>query len=173
MKDIQKRIKTYSNELIFLIAGTATMGSLILSQVSGFIPCELCWYQRIAMFPLAVIAGVAVLRNDKLAYLYVLPLSIVGGAIALYQSILQWGLISFDITECSLTAVSCAEPEIKWLGFLTIPFGALLAFTAITSVALLGRRTKSDLKGKDMFWKTLSVIFAVSALGAITAKLFI
>ena len=57
----------------WMAALIATLGSLYFSEVKGFIPCDLCWYQRIFMYPLAVILGIAVYRGDKSAAWYALP----------------------------------------------------------------------------------------------------
>lgn len=118
-------------ELAFVISGAATLASLVLSNILDYPPCDLCWYQRILMFPLPVIFGVAILRRDKLAYLYVWPMIAVGAALALYQSLLQWGVITETSATCSLTSISCADPAINWFGFLTIPFGALMSFVGL------------------------------------------
>lgn len=134
-------IETQSYELAFLLATSATLASYVLSEVIEFVPCTFCWYQRILMFPLPLILGAAVLRRDKLAYFYVLPLSVIGMAVSGYHSLLQWGVISEgEVSSCSLIGPSCGEPEILWLGFLTIPFGAFLTFTGISSLMYLSAR---------------------------------
>ncbi len=88
------------------------------------------------MFPLPLILGAAVLRKDKLAFVYVLPLSVIGMLVSSYHSLLQWGIIKEVVDTCSLTGPSCAEPEIMWFGFLSIPFGAFLVFTSISILML-------------------------------------
>ncbi|MHB8893193.1 MAG: disulfide bond formation protein B, partial [Candidatus Limnocylindrales bacterium] len=84
----------------------ATSGSLFLSEVLGYPPCVLCWYQRIAMYPLVAIIAVAILRRDARLHLYVLPLSLVGLAIALYHNLLYIGVIPETGTVCR-AGVSC------------------------------------------------------------------
>src|ERR1700748_1234388 len=74
----------------WLAALTATLGSLYFSEIKGFIPCDLCWYQRICMYPLAVILGIAVYRGDRSITRYVLPLAAVGALIALWHNIEIW-----------------------------------------------------------------------------------
>ncbi len=112
----------------WLVSIAATLGSLYFSEVVGWTPCELCWYQRIMMYPLVIILGVAILHKDTQVHKYVLPMTIVGGAISLYHYLLQWGLVT--TSTCGIDATSCAVGE-KWFGFLTIPLLALIAFVLI------------------------------------------
>jgi disulfide bond formation protein DsbB len=123
-----------SRHVALLAAWVATCGSLFFSQVLHWPPCELCWYQRILMYPLAIILGVGILRRDRGVHLYVLPLSIAGIAVALYHHLLiktNW----FPPPSC-LAGIPCDVDYLNWLGFVTIPFLALVAFTIIT-VAML------------------------------------
>ena len=62
----------------FLIALAATLGALFIGEVLGQTPCTLCWYQRIAMFPLVPILGLSLWRGDGMARLYGLPLALAG-----------------------------------------------------------------------------------------------
>jgi disulfide bond formation protein DsbB len=119
-----------SRHVALLAAWIATCGSLFFSQVLGWPPCELCWYQRILMYPLALVLGVGILRRDRGVHLYVLPLSIAGIAVALYHHLLiktNW----FPPPSCS-AGVPCNVDYLNWLGFVTIPFLALTAFAIIT-----------------------------------------
>ena len=136
---IKKLVEWAQSNLIFIgwvVALGALIGSLALSEVMDLVPCTLCWYQRIAMFPLAFILGVGELRKDRNAAYYVLPLSVIGGVIALYHSLLQWGIIQEVVTTCTVDS-SCAVPQINWLGFITIPFMALVTFVVISALMLL------------------------------------
>ncbi len=136
---IKKVTNSIFNDLIFItwiVALVATIGSLGLSEVMNLTPCTLCWYQRILMFPLAFILGVGVYRKDTNAAYYGLPLSIVGGLIALYHSLLQWGIIKEVVSTCSIDS-SCAVPQINWLGFITIPFMSFLSFLVISALMFL------------------------------------
>ena len=118
--------------LAFLIALTATGGSLYFSQVAGLEPCTLCWYQRIAMYPLVLILGLAAWRVDVGIRRYVAPLAGVGAFIAAYHVVLQ-RLPGLPTVSCSLTA-PCNAIELERFGFVTIPFMALVAFLAILTV---------------------------------------
>src|SRR5690349_10394961 len=74
--------------IALLAAWIAMCGSLFFSQVFGWPPCDLCWYQRILMYPLALVLGVGILRGDRGVYLYVLPLSVLGACVSLYHYLL-------------------------------------------------------------------------------------
>ncbi len=139
---VEKLIKLVKDNLIFigwLVALGSVIGSMGFSEIMNLKPCALCWYQRAFMFPLAFILGVGVYRKENTSAYYVLPISIVGMIIAFYHTLLQWGIIKEVITTCSIDS-SCAEPQINWLGFITIPFMSFLAFLAITIIMYLQAR---------------------------------
>jgi disulfide bond formation protein DsbB len=130
--------------LAWVAALIATIGSLYFSEVRHFIPCTLCWYQRIFMYPLAVILGIAFYRNDKGIAIYALPLSIVGMIISGYHTALQKIPYLQQFEMCS-SGVPCSEDYINWLGFITIPILALIAFSIITiSLVLVARSQKEE-----------------------------
>ena len=106
-------------------AAIATAGSLYLSLGLGLVPCELCWYQRVLMYPLVVVLGVAAFEGRAGVYRTVLPLSVLGLLIAAYHSYLQ-----VTVTSCGFTG-DCAAVQLRVLG-LTIPNLSLLAFALIT-----------------------------------------
>lgn len=129
--------------LAWLAAIIATLGSLYFSEVMHFIPCMLCWYQRIFMYPLAIILGIAFYRNDQGIYRYVLPLSIIGMLISGYHTLLQ-KLPYLQQFEMCTTGVPCSKDYINWLGFITIPLLAFIAFTIITvSLLILSSRQRA------------------------------
>jgi len=123
----------------WMVAVAATAGSLTLSEAFHFVPCALCWYQRIVMFPLVAVLAVGILKHDDNAADYALPLAGLGMLIAGYHTLLQWGIIHESIAPCVAT-VACTVKQVNWLGFITIPFMSLLAFSAITGCLLLYRR---------------------------------
>ncbi|CRK81698.1 disulfide oxidoreductase [Neobacillus massiliamazoniensis] len=130
--------------LAWITAIIATLGSLYFSEVRHFIPCTLCWYQRIFMYPLAIILGVAVYRNDKGIYKYVLPLSIIGMVLSGYHVLLQKVPYLQHFEMCT-TGVPCSKDYLNWLGFITIPLMAFIAFTIITiCLVLLSRKEKNE-----------------------------
>ena len=121
--------------LAWIIALLATVGSLFFSEVMGYPPCVLCWYQRIAMYPLVfVIAAGIVLRDGRVKF-YALPLALAGLVISVYHNLLYYGLIPDSITPCT-QGVSCTDTQIEWFGFVTIPMMSLAAFV-IMSICLL------------------------------------
>lgn len=113
--------------------------SLYFSEILKLPPCVLCWYQRIALYPLVVIIPVGILKKDKNLPLYVLPLSILGMVIALYHNLLYYGVIPENIDPCT-AGVSCTTKLIEWFGFITIPLMSLAAFTLITVCMLVYRK---------------------------------
>jgi disulfide bond formation protein DsbB len=126
----------------WLAAVIATLGSLYFSEVLHFIPCTLCWYQRIFMYPLAIILGVAFYRNDKDIYRYTIPLSIIGLLISGYHILLQKVPYLQQFEMCK-TGVPCSKDYLNLLGFITIPMMAFAAFTIITiCLALLASRRR-------------------------------
>lgn len=126
--------------LAWVTALFATLGSLYFSEVMGFIPCTLCWYQRILMYPLAVILGIAFYRNDQQIYKYALPFSIFGILLSAYHTALQKVPYLQQFEMCK-TGIPCSKDYLNWLGFITIPMMALVAFIIITiSLVVLSRK---------------------------------
>jgi disulfide bond formation protein DsbB len=124
--------------LAWAIALTAMLGSLFFSEVMLLPPCVLCWYQRIAAYPLVLIIGVGIILRDRRLKWYALPLSVIGFLIAAYHNLLYYGFIPQEITPCT-EGVPCNAVQIEWLGFITIPLLGLGCFSAITVLLLLHR----------------------------------
>jgi disulfide bond formation protein DsbB len=119
------------------VALVATLGSLYLSEIVHLIPCKLCWYQRIAMYPIALIALLAAWRKDASARLYIVALAAIGGGIAIWhRAMQQWP--SLDSGACAAVGPPCSAPYIKEFGFVTIPYMALSAFLLILALAWAG-----------------------------------
>jgi disulfide bond formation protein DsbB len=110
------------------IATFATLGSLFFSEVMEFPPCVLCWYQRIAMYPLVLIFLVGSFQPVRSSFAFSLPLVLVGWITAIYHLLLLYGIIPETASPC-MQGVSCSTDYINWLGFITIP---LLSFTAFS-----------------------------------------
>jgi len=113
------------------IALVATVGSLFFSEVMGLPPCVLCWYQRIAMYPLVLIIGSGIITQDTRMRFYALPLCVSGLIISIYHNLLYYGILPESIIPCT-AGVSCTSRQIEWLGFITIPLMALTAFLCLT-----------------------------------------
>jgi disulfide bond formation protein DsbB len=125
--------------LSWLVASVATLGSLFFSDVMGLAPCVLCWYQRIALFPLVLVLGAGLLSFDAAVFRYALPLAVAGWLVALYHSLLDWGLLPKDVQPCT-GGVPCTDRNLELLGFLSIPLMSLLAFSGIVALLLVARR---------------------------------
>ncbi len=119
------------NYLAWAVALTSTLGSIFLSRFVNFVPCELCWYQRILMFPLVAIIAVGILRKDKKLPYYALPLSITGLLVAIYHNLLYYRVIPESISPCRID-IPCTSRQLELLGFITIPLLSLISFAIIT-----------------------------------------
>lgn len=125
----------------WIVSVVATLGSLYFSEIREFIPCELCWYQRILMYPLALMLGIATFNNDFRVKKYVLPMAVIGWFISLFHY-LQQKVPGFAAIKPCASGVPCNTQYINWLGFITIPFLALTAFTLIIIFMLMIRNSK-------------------------------
>lgn len=116
--------------LAFGVVFFATVSSLFFSSVAGFVPCALCWWQRIFLYPQVILLGLALWKKDSGVVLYGIVLSIIGGVIAIYHTYLQFG--GSPILPCSANvAASCAQRYFLEFGYVTIPTMALTSFTLI------------------------------------------
>lgn len=135
-------LRKFAIYIAFIQAWIATLGSLYLSEILHWRPCILCWYQRILMYPLIVILGIAIIRRDKNVVFYVLPLTVLGSIIAFYHYLLQMTPLS-KITPVSCGAYGpCKEVQALFLGFITVPFLSLTAFLVISLMMLVLYRAK-------------------------------
>jgi disulfide bond formation protein DsbB len=116
--------------LAWLIASVSTLGALFLSQVVGIVPCVLCWYQRIFMFPLVFVLAAGLFPFDAGIVRYALPLTVVGWMIAFFHVLIVAGVVPESIRPCA-QGVPCKDQQIEWFGFLTIPLFSLIAFSLI------------------------------------------
>jgi disulfide bond formation protein DsbB len=130
-------------QLILVVALVATLGSLYLSEVANFVPCTLCWYQRIAMYPLVPLALVAVVRRESPARMapYVLALAIPGGLVSIYHALIE-RFPDLDSGACAV-GVPCSFIWVERFGYLTIPVMALSAFALISLLAVVSLRSLS------------------------------
>jgi disulfide bond formation protein DsbB len=130
---LRKQLQSISLELATMVAMGATLGSLYFSEVQNFVPCVYCWYQRIAMYPLALILLIATIRRDKNIIPYALSLSLSGVALSAYHYQLQ--LFPEQSSSCGLDA-SCTYRWIEVFGFVTIPLLALTSFAFISMILI-------------------------------------
>ena len=127
----------------WLIASIATLGALFLGEVMGVPPCNLCWYQRIFMFPLMLILPLGLFPFDRRMIRYALVLAGPGWLIALFHQLLALGVIPESIKPC-MPGIPCSETTLRWFGFVTIPTLSLAAFSVLLSlfaIALFRTRT--------------------------------
>jgi disulfide bond formation protein DsbB len=126
----------------FIVALGGVLGSLIYSEIIGFEPCRLCWYQRVALFPIALLSGIAVIKKHSWITLYGLVLSIIGGIIAIYHIILEKNLFG-EATNlpCAADAVSCTVQYVYVFdGLITIPSMSFVVFFALFTVFFIGSK---------------------------------
>jgi disulfide bond formation protein DsbB len=138
--DVLDQISSSALMLAWLVATTATAGSLYLSEVAGYNPCRLCWWQRYAMYPLILVLGFAIIRRVRIATWVGLAMTTVGAGIATYHVIIQ-RLPDLGSGACSVSA-PCTGRYMEELGFITIPTMALVGF--ITIGVLLSLRLTRD-----------------------------
>ncbi|MFL2673589.1 MAG: disulfide oxidoreductase [Dehalococcoidia bacterium] len=134
----------YDNSVVFswAIATLATFGSLFYSEVSGFIPCTFCWYERIAMYPLVLILGIGIIKKNHEVWIYAFPFSLIGLLVSIYHYQLQMFPDQSSIS-CS-TDVSCSGSWILEFGFVTMPFMALSTFLLISVLLLIPNIIKKE-----------------------------
>lgn len=125
------------------VALTSTLGSLYFSEVANFVPCNLCWYQRIAMYPLAVILLVGALRRDSGVRWYAVPLAAIGAAISTYHVLVE-RFPSLESSNVCSVAVPCNFVWFEEFGFVTLPYMALSAFLLILVLVTLPAAVADD-----------------------------
>ncbi len=125
------KLQSNSMYLAWLTALIATLGAFFIGEIMGRTPCVLCWYQRIAMFPLALILGLACFKSDHKIRYYVIPLAAIGGSIALWHSLLFAGIVSEPIRPCERSGPSCSGADQVLFEILPLPYLSLFAFSAI------------------------------------------
>lgn len=135
-------LKKYVLYLAFFQALAGMLGSLFFSEILHFPPCSLCWYQRIALYPLVVIFGVAILKKDRLVQYYAWPLIGAGWIIALYHNSLYYNILPEAAAPC-IAGISCTTKFIEWFGFITIPFLSLISFTTLGLLMLIYQKVNS------------------------------
>jgi disulfide bond formation protein DsbB len=136
-------MKKYLLIIALVQAIIAMLGSLYFSEIEHYIPCVLCWYQRICMYPLVPIILVGLWENNPGIYKYVLPLGLVGWGIAFYHNLLYYNFIPESVYSCT-NGISCTTKYIEWFGFVTIPLLSLVAFTVIIISMIFYARSKDQ-----------------------------
>jgi disulfide bond formation protein DsbB len=134
---VREALWGYELWLAFLVSAIATGGSLFFSEVANFIPCELCWYQRIFMYPLSIVTLLAALANDHRVARYLLPLPVIGAGVSVYHLLVENGVVN-EAQSCKFSAPGgCATKWINEFGYVTIPTLALTGFALVFGFLLL------------------------------------
>jgi len=128
----------------FIVALTATLGSLFYSEIAGYQPCVLCWYQRIFMYPEVILLGTALWKKDKSIINYSITLSIIGALIAFYHYLIQIGVVEGVACGVAGYTVSCAKIFVLVFGYIGLPLMALTAFLLIITSLLFAKFTRSN-----------------------------
>ena len=127
--------------LAFLVSLIATLGSLFFSEIMNFIPCSLCWYQRIFMYPLVFIFLINLLFPDDKVFKYAFTLGFIGWLISVYHNLLMFKIIPEKLSPC-VQGVPCSVDYINWLGFITIPLLSFFAYTIILILLIILKKGK-------------------------------
>jgi disulfide bond formation protein DsbB len=136
LESLRTAIWGYELWTAFAVSSIATGGSLFFSEIAHFVPCELCWYQRICMYPLSIITLLAAIRGDFRVARYLLPLPLVGACVSVYHLLVENGVVG-QSTACLVSAPGgCATKWINEFGYVTIPTLALTGFVIL--IELLG-----------------------------------
>ncbi|MDP3764081.1 MAG: disulfide bond formation protein B [bacterium] len=114
--------------LVIVLGGI--FGSLFYSEIAGYAPCSLCWWQRVFLYPQAIILGLALIKKDLAVTRYIKTLSLFGLVISAYQSLLQMGLVPSII--CGTSSISCAQRYFINFGYITLPLMGFTAFLLLT-----------------------------------------
>ncbi len=124
----------------WIIATIATLGSLFFSEVLGYPPCVLCWYQRICMYPLCFIFMIGMFPLNKTVTRYAFPLSITGWLISFYHNLLYYKILPESSGPC-VKGISCTTVFFNWFGFITIPLLSMISFSLILILIYLTHRS--------------------------------
>jgi len=120
----------------WLVASASTLGALFFGEVMRLPPCVLCWYQRIFMFPLALILPIGLFPFDRKVVRYALPLAVIGWMFAVFHLLLIAGVIPESIKPCT-QGVPCSATVIEWFGFVNIPLLSVVAFSTIIALLIV------------------------------------
>lgn len=136
-------LKKHALYIAWITALIATLGSLYFQYVMSFPPCILCWYQRIAIYPLIVIIPIGIFKRDAVLPLYIMAVSFVGLVISIYHNLLYYKIIPESLAPC-VQGISCTTKFIEWFGFLTIPLLSLLSLLIVFVCGILAYKNLGE-----------------------------
>ena len=137
LRAVRSALWGYELWAAFVVAAIATGGSLFFSEIAHFFPCELCWYQRICMYPLSITTLLVALWGDHRAARYLLPLPIVGAGVSIYHILIENKVIAEPHQCLASAAGGCATKWINEFGYMTIPTLALTGFVLLIGFLVL------------------------------------
>jgi disulfide bond formation protein DsbB len=144
LRAVRNALWGYELWAAFVVAAIATGGSLFFSEIAHFVPCELCWFQRICMYPLSILTLLAAFRADYRIARYLLPLPVVGAGISIYHLLVEEGVVA-QAKECLASAPGgCATKWINEFGYMTIPTLTLTAFVLLIGFLALAAAGGND-----------------------------
>jgi disulfide bond formation protein DsbB len=145
LRAIRQLVWGYELWTAFLVAAIATGGSLFFSEVAHFVPCELCWYQRICMYPLSILTLLLAYHGDHRAARYLLPLPVVGAGVSIYHLLIENKVIK-EPAQCLISAPGsgCGTKWINEFGYITIPTLALTGFVLLIGFLALAAAGGDD-----------------------------
>jgi disulfide bond formation protein DsbB len=144
LRTLRRSLWGYELWLAFLVAAIATGGSLYFSEIAHYVPCELCWYQRICMYPLSITTLLAALADDDRIARYLLPLPLVGAGVSTYHLMVENGVVA-EPRACLLSAPGgCTVKWIEEFGYVTIPTLALTGFALVFAFLALASVDRAD-----------------------------
>lgn len=123
-------------KLALTVALTATLGSLFYSEIAGFTPCKLCWFERILMYPQTILFAIALWKKDAKIWIYSLTLSLIGAVISFYHYLMQIGFVPEGSCDAVGKSVSCSKIFTMTFGYITIPLMAGTAFVLLILMAV-------------------------------------
>jgi disulfide bond formation protein DsbB len=145
LRAIRRLLWGYELWAAFLVAAIATGGSLFFSEIAHFVPCELCWYQRICMYPLSILTLFLAFHGDHRAARYLLPLPVVGAGVSIYHLLIENKVIK-EPAQCLISApgTGCGTKWINEFGYMTIPTLALTGFVLLIGFLALAAAGGDD-----------------------------
>ncbi len=136
-------VNRYVLSLLFFTSMSALVGSLLYSNIAGFPPCELCWIQRIFMYPQALLSFMAMIWKDKSMVVYLFPLTVLGTVVSFYHSLANWGW-GGSLIECAAVGGECSKVYVLEYGYITIPFMAFTTFVYLLLISVIYYKSTNE-----------------------------